>query len=415
MLIIKSIYGRVRQWLGVALASAYGRWAFALSSGVSLGLLSDWVARFLFKPGWPLAAYSNIGWLRIVVGLTVFLAVLNAAKRCLAQFGRWRWEYEERFKNLDFPSWVELRRLGESNAVKLTALAPVLGSLVLMNDEVDALLRSTLLDFRLDLSPKPMLGFVTIPRLHMIYLGLSLLGVGSIGFGLFCPDIIKRYASAADWLEREDRFLTGGRLRGEFISMVSTYHANTRPVPADVDDDEEGPTSTRSFYNVPEERRRVSGYSAERYYQIHALIDEIVEKEDPSIQDWHPPATEPSTVLAPDGSPALREEEPAIDADAEVDDAFRRFRAGARGHVNTNAWLQVLDHRIGFERNLWESLTYTASDFFKERIIDIRYQDFAYESRATRGGIFGVYALGIAALIIPTLHTFGAIVESALR
>jgi hypothetical protein len=64
---------------------------------------------------------------------------------------------------------------------------------------------------------------------------------------------------------------------------------------------------------------------------------------------------------------------------------------------------------------LHQSLTYTAADSFKERIVHIRFQDLAYQHRVARGFISVIYGLGITALAIPTLHTFGAIITSALR
>jgi hypothetical protein len=395
------------------LIDASVRQVLRLLGWLVVGLFIGWASRLLFYPGWPLMAHADNIWVGLAVILALLLLCGGATLIALRYYTHRRWEFDERTKNLDFPSWTELRRLGQSNAVKLTALAPVIGSLILMNDEVDALLRSTLLDFSLDQSRKPMLGFVHIPRLHMIYLGLSLLGVGAICFGLLCPDVIKRYPSAEDWLGGEDRFLTGGRLRGEFQTLIQTYWDNTYHPPKSPDEAED--EEDRAWPPAgAEDRERKKGYSSDRYYQVHALIDEIVEKEDPSEGHWEPPEEEPSRVLGPDGAPAVRER-PYYDDSADRTENFRRFRAGPRGHVNTDAWLYVLAHGAPVERHLWQSLIYTAADSFKERIVHIRFQDLAYQHRVARGVISAIYGLGIIALAIPTLHTFGAIITSALR
>lgn len=380
-----------------------------------IGLMLGWISGVPFRPSWPLEPYVNNVWARLAT-FALCLIVFEGSKRIFKALRRRipLWQMKERSQDLDFPSWVELRRIGESNAVKLTALAPILGSLILMNDEVAHLLQSSLLDLKIDQSKQLMLGIIPIPRLHMIYLGLSLLGIGAICFALLCPDVIKRYPSAEAWLEGEDRFLTGAHLRREFFALIQNYWNNTTAPPPDPGEHED--SESRPWYaDHLESRNRRKGYSYDHYWQVHVFIDELVETDDPTNGVWEPPAEEPSSILAPDGRPAVREQEIIYDTEAEREEYWRRFRAGPRGHVNTDAWIAAIAHAYPYERGLWDTLAHSAAEKFKERIVHIRFHDFAYQQRFARGTITAIYGLGLIALAIPTLHTFGAIILSAFN
>ncbi|CAN7679244.1 hypothetical protein LJR090_001803 [Bosea sp. LjRoot90] len=380
-------------------ARPYGLLAFWLA----LGLLCGWASKVLFLPGWPFAPFADSILLRCLAAYATYLVVQPSVAAVLGPtwLAIWRW-----YQSDHLPTWIALRRLGESSAVKLTALAPVLGSLILMNDEIAALLRSTLLDAAVGHKSAPLLGFLPVPRLHIIYLGLSFMGIGAILFGLFCPDVIKRYPSAEAWLQGEDRLLNGGRLRGEFTLLLDNYWDSTEsqpredPSPEDEDD-----------WNAPSRfwRDAGPGYSGSRYDQVHQLITDIIEKHDPSGYENDPPSTM-SDILGPDGRPAIRE--PFFDEDQS--DYFTRFRMGPQAHINTAAWIDVAWGGRAVERSLRESIFRTAVNFFKEPIVHIRFLDLAHTHRGARAFIASIYGLGIALLTVPTLHTFAAIVASAL-
>lgn len=374
-----------------------------------VGLASAWASKYLFATVRPLSEYDHIGF-QILGGLVVYFLVHRTVRAVLPrvrksrfwyQLSPWKHQLNNWVRSINFPNWVSLRRLGESNAVKLTAFAPVLGSLILLSDGVSSFLQSSLLDHGIAPTFTPMFGFIPIPRLHMIYLGLSLMGIGAIVFGLLCPDVIKRYPSAEAWLQGEDRFLAGGRLRGEFQEIIKTYWKNTA---------EEGLTTEHDY-----DRTRRLGYSESRYSQIHLLLDEIVEQNDPSFDTAEELPVQPAgRILGPDGLPAVPapfEYEPR----SEPDEWFHRFRRGPRGYVYTDAWVYVLYMGFPVERALWEPLYATAVTSFKERIVHIRFQDLAYDRSAARAFVTVIYGLGIFALAIPTLHTFVAIIKSAFR
>jgi hypothetical protein len=99
------------------------------------------------------------------------------------------------------PSWDKLRSIGNSRAVKLTSLIPLIGYLILFNEHVVSLLH-------LD---KSLLGgiaenFLT-SRLRLLYFGLFTTGVGALLYMVFCPMKIKQYADAVEFAQRELHFL----------------------------------------------------------------------------------------------------------------------------------------------------------------------------------------------------------------
>src|SRR6266403_3176848 len=104
--------------------------------------------------------------------------------------------------------WSAIRRIGQSRLLSLTIVVPFLGSLLLFNQHVVDLLT---------LSPDlvrrwlklPVSGSdeiarqLTLSRLYYVYFGLTFLGLGSALFALFCPQIVKNYASPVECVQVE--------------------------------------------------------------------------------------------------------------------------------------------------------------------------------------------------------------------
>lgn len=105
--------------------------------------------------------------------------------------------------------WANLRTIGNSPLVRASALVPLLGYLVLFNEHIAG--QQTIIG-QLPLSW----------RLMVLYLGLSLVGLGSIIYVLRCPETIRRYSSAVDYSLAEARYFgTGNNL--QFL-RTSVHH-----------------------------------------------------------------------------------------------------------------------------------------------------------------------------------------------
>jgi hypothetical protein len=95
-------------------------------------------------------------------------------------------------------TWATLRSFGNSRAVQLSVLFPIVGYLILFNDEVARFLSMAALDKK----PSPQGVFETLWRakLYFVYFGLMAMGIGSGIYQVSCPYLIKKYGDWADYV-----------------------------------------------------------------------------------------------------------------------------------------------------------------------------------------------------------------------
>jgi hypothetical protein len=95
------------------------------------------------------------------------------------------------------PWWSTLREIGNSSLVKMTILIPLAGYLIIFNQRVVELLTLSgeLAGLR---TPQEL-----PTRLLLMYFGLCLVAIGSAIYNWRCPSIVKRYSSAAEYVNNE--------------------------------------------------------------------------------------------------------------------------------------------------------------------------------------------------------------------
>jgi hypothetical protein len=96
-----------------------------------------------------------------------------------------------------FVSWRLLRSIGNSKAAKLTVLIPLIGYLILLNDNVVA---------HLGLFGEA--AGATLTRLLAVYCGLVFVAIASVIFAIYCPREVKRYASPEEYVAGDEPFLS---------------------------------------------------------------------------------------------------------------------------------------------------------------------------------------------------------------
>jgi hypothetical protein len=98
-------------------------------------------------------------------------------------------------KSLDYKArWNNLRTIGNSGIARASLAVPVLGYLILFNsDLVDYLRIHTSFCHNCSVSW----------RLNFFYFGCCFFALGSLVYGIYCPPLIKKYAGATDFFERE--------------------------------------------------------------------------------------------------------------------------------------------------------------------------------------------------------------------
>jgi hypothetical protein len=95
------------------------------------------------------------------------------------------------------PKWTRLREIGNSSATKMTILIPLVGYLIIFNQNVVGLLTLSRELVGMPAHQEPS------TRLLCMYFGLCLIAVGSIVYNVLCPSIVKRYTSAPEFIGNE--------------------------------------------------------------------------------------------------------------------------------------------------------------------------------------------------------------------
>ncbi len=95
------------------------------------------------------------------------------------------------------PTWAELRKVGNSYAVRASIVVPVIGYLIILNSTVADYLKLHGIEWARHDPPSSFDRLWSL-KLYFIYVGLMSLGVGSAIYQLKCPHFIKKYA---DWVD----------------------------------------------------------------------------------------------------------------------------------------------------------------------------------------------------------------------
>jgi hypothetical protein len=102
------------------------------------------------------------------------------------------------------PRWSVLRSVGNSTAIKLTVLIPVVGYLILFNDYIVQFLDVSSSIFRRQDMLKNASPAQNIPwRLMFLYFGMCHIAAASVLYSWFCPNIIKRFGSAPEYVAQD--------------------------------------------------------------------------------------------------------------------------------------------------------------------------------------------------------------------
>jgi hypothetical protein len=100
------------------------------------------------------------------------------------------------------PLWARLRYVSNSSAAKSTILVPLVGYLIIFNENV-----VRFLNMAHELGGR---GDATVShRLILIYLGLCAVSVGALVYGWLCPNEIKHYGTAAAFIQGDGPGLRG--------------------------------------------------------------------------------------------------------------------------------------------------------------------------------------------------------------
>ena len=255
-------------------------------------------------------------------------------------------------------------------------MVPFLGSLLLFNQHV--------VDF-LTLSPK-LIGRwlhlsaadsseaarkVTLTRLYYVYFGLSLLGMGSALFSLFCPLSIKNYASPIDYINGEASLLSSARIKIMLPDITYQYSYWLGDLVNQVPGLLVRWGQPLDFFNL------FTIVFNDAYLTMPA--EEHVEQEE----------------LDPEGN---------LDRNHPYEDFRGRPDAAKIAHTfHSGARIQE-----GFVHEIEKILSGTA---FRNDVMTLQYMADDHSKPATRIIVFCFYVSGFALLFVPTALTFGSLLK----
>jgi hypothetical protein len=229
---------------------------------------------------------------------------------------------------------------------------------------------------------------VTLSRLYYVYFGLTFLGIGSAFFALFCPLIVKNYASAIEYIQIESALVTKSRM-GLMVSEVSLHFTSWWG---------EGP------YEVPELVRRL-GEPSDFLTLGSVAILEIFGDVPPD-----PPFVEADSSVSEERPSPVEEAEP-VDQSAATgneanpfdNDPFYDFRG--RPEPTKIAGVLHSGMRVyqGFIEDFYKQ---ASSDKHRNDMLTLRYMALDNTRPLLRVIIACFYGLGFALLLIPTAITF---------
>ena len=98
------------------------------------------------------------------------------------------------------PKWSALSKVGNSSAVRLTPLIPLVGYLILFNCALGPSLH--LAEQFSSAGPDQQPPLIST-KLLLVYFGLVSLAIGSVIYAFFCPDDIKAHPTASDYVAAE--------------------------------------------------------------------------------------------------------------------------------------------------------------------------------------------------------------------
>ena len=112
---------------------------------------------------------------------------------------------------MKIPAWEGLTRIGRSRLISLTIFVPVVGYLIIFNENVIQLLELSKALFPDNGTNNFKIWFSNLDRLFYIYFGLMLLGLASILYQLYCPTLIKEHRNDRNYIRDEINLMTGRR------------------------------------------------------------------------------------------------------------------------------------------------------------------------------------------------------------
>lgn len=138
----------------------------------------------------------------------------------------------ELYKGVD---WLTLRSIGSSKAAKLTILVPIVGYMIIFNDQLSSYLDLSRELLNIPEATEQGLQSYSIYRIYIIYFGLVFVGIASAIFAVRCPNQIKDNESFYDFFVKEREMITNEKFQ-RYLGLVK-MHEVISPIMACMDNE----------------------------------------------------------------------------------------------------------------------------------------------------------------------------------
>ena len=116
-------------------------------------------------------------------------------------------------------TWKALRGIGNSTFAKSTILMPVLGYFIIFNSYFVHYMQE-----HHDLCSVSQCDITW--KFYFLYFGASSIGLASLAYAIFCPEIIKKYGGASEFFNEEKQYYCYPSHLNEIISYVEKQSGN---------------------------------------------------------------------------------------------------------------------------------------------------------------------------------------------
>lgn len=279
--------------------------------------------------------------------------------------------------------WSTLARVGRSHAVRLTVFAPLIGYIVLFNYQtIDIIILSDDFLDSIGVSVEYRDKY-SLDSLYYTYFGLVFLGLGSILFAIFCPDVIKEALSAEEYSNKTEMDRSPVLAKSNLMFVLDSYFSHNRNVESDnIPHDPEYPNSLENdFYNLISEMF----HDVDFKYGPHVVI----------------------------GSGSSEVDRLAGEIENERNELYSRFYLPS-GYPNIH---EIAEAVWGNPKVIWEFTQpfRSLSSKYAKDIAFVQYTTYNYSRLNIRRYIFLFYTLGFVFISIPSISMFVRILFSVLR
>jgi len=134
--------------------------------------------------------------------------------------------------NYSTPAWENIRTIGRSKIMTLTIFIPVIGYMIIFNEQLIHLFELSENLFSsikvTNSTDEDVVSEDSKTRLFYFYFGFTFLGLGSLLFQIFCPNLIKEHGSDREFIKEELSLMTIKR-----VNLILDFLNNKVPEKSD--------------------------------------------------------------------------------------------------------------------------------------------------------------------------------------